>query len=62
MQEFQLHNDELLALVGKGEYAIGTHVRFEVAKKHLKEFVLFKYNVEEDFRELDFEFINFFYL
>lgn len=59
VKEFQLHNDELLALVGKGEYAIGTHVRFEVAKKHLKEFVHFKYNVEDmDFRELNFEFIK----
>ena len=47
VQEFQLHNDELLALVKIGEYAIGTHVRFEIAKKHLKEFVRYKYNVDD---------------
>lgn len=40
VQEFQKHNDELLALVEKREYAIGTHVRFEIAKKHLKEYIL----------------------
>ncbi|MFP9116086.1 site-specific integrase [Flavobacterium sp. RHBU_3] len=59
VQEFQKHNDELLALVERGEYAIGTHVRFEVAKKHLKEYLRFKYNVEDmDFRELNFEFVK----
>jgi len=59
VEEFQKHNDELLALVERGEYAIGTHVRFEVAKKHLKEYLRFKYNMEDmDFRELNFEFVK----
>lgn len=59
VEEFQLHNDELLALVERGEYAIGTHTRFEISKKHLKEFVRFKYDVQDmDFRELNFEFIK----
>jgi integrase len=59
VQEFQKHNDELLALVEKGEYAIGTHVRFEIAKKHVKDYLRYKYNVEDmDFRELNFEFIK----
>jgi len=59
VEEFQKHNDELLALVKRGEYAIGTHVRFEIAKKHVKEFVLFKYNVDDmDFHELNFEFVK----
>lgn len=59
VEEFQLHNDELLALVNVGEYAIGTHTRFEISKKHLKEFVRFKYDVQDmDFRELNFEFIK----
>ena len=58
-QEFQKHNDELLALVEKGEYAIGTHVRFEIAKKHVKDYLRYKYNVEDmDFHELNFEFIK----
>src|SRR5690606_20943455 len=59
VQEFQKHNDELLALVEKGEYAIGTHVRFEIAKKHVKDYLRYKYNVEDmDFHELNFEFIK----
>jgi integrase len=59
VQEFQKHNDELLALVERGEYAIGTHVRFEIAKKHLQEYLRFKYNMEDiDFHELNFEFIK----
>lgn len=59
VEDFQRHNDELLALVKKGEYAIGTHVRFEIAKKHLKEYLRYKYSVEDmDFRELNFEFVK----
>jgi len=59
MEEFQLHNDQLLALVERGEYAIGTHVRFEIAKKHLKEYLRYKYNVDDmEFRELNFTFVK----
>ena len=59
VQEFQKHNDELLALVEKGEYAIGTHVRFEIAKKHVKDYLRYKYNLEDmDFHELNFEFVK----
>jgi len=59
VEEFQLHNDQMMALVNVGEYALGTHTRFEIAKKHLKEFLRFKYNVEDmEFRELNFEFVK----
>ncbi|SHH67835.1 Site-specific recombinase XerD [Flavobacterium johnsoniae] len=59
LEEFLKHNNELLALVGKGEYAIGTHERFEISKKHLKEFLLFKFNLEDmEFRDLNYEFIK----
>jgi integrase len=59
LQEFQLHNDQMLALVKRGEYAIGTHVRFEISKKHVKEFMLYKYGVEDmEFNELNFEFVK----
>ena len=59
LEEFLKHNEELLALVGKGEYAIGTHERFEISKKHVKEFLLFKYNLEDiEFRDLNYEFIK----
>lgn len=59
LEEFQLHNDQMLALVKRGEYAIGTHVRFEISKKHVKEFMSFKYNIEDmDFSELNLEFVK----
>ncbi|WP_231559619.1 site-specific integrase [Flavobacterium rivuli] len=48
-----------MALVEKGEYAIGTHVRFEIAKKHLTEYLRYKYNVDDmEFRELNYEFVK----
>jgi integrase len=59
IQEFQLHNDQMLALVKKGEYAIGTHIRFEISKNHVRDFMRFKYNVEDmEFTELNFEFVK----
>ena len=59
LQEFQLHNDQMLALVKKKEYAIGTHERFEISKNHVREYMLFKYGVEDmEFNELNFEFVK----
>ncbi|OXA99129.1 recombinase [Flavobacterium oncorhynchi] len=59
LEEFLNHNNELRALVDKGEYAIGTHERFEISKKHIKEFLLFKFNLEDmEFRDLNYEFIK----
>ncbi len=59
MQEFDLHNKEMLALVDKGEYAYGTYQRFITAKSHIKEYLHFKYNlVDIDFRDLNYEFIK----
>jgi integrase len=59
VEEFLNHNNELLALVDVGEYAIGTHERFEISKKHIQEFLLFKFNLEDmEFRELNYEFIK----
>ncbi|MEZ7497906.1 site-specific integrase [Flavobacterium sp. Arc3] len=59
LEEFLKHNDELLALVDTGEYAIGTHERFEISKKHIQEFLSFKFNLEDmEFRDLNYEFIK----
>lgn len=59
LQEFQHHNDQMLALVKRGEYAIGTHVRFVISKNHVKDFMLYKYGVEDmEFNELNFEFVK----
>ncbi|UUW08786.1 site-specific integrase [Flavobacterium plurextorum] len=59
MQEFQLHNDQMLALVEKKEFAIGTHVRYKISKNHVEEFMQFKYGVSDmEFNELNFEFVK----
>lgn len=59
LQEFQLHNDQMLALVEKEEYAIGTHERYKISKNHVREFMLYKYGVEDmEFNELNFEFVK----
>ncbi|MDQ6470628.1 site-specific integrase [Flavobacterium sp. LHD-80] len=59
LQEFQLHNDQMLALVEKEEYAIGTHERYEISKKHVTEFMFYKYGLRDmEFSELNFEFVK----
>src|SRR5690554_52647 len=59
VEEFQLHNNEILALVPSGEYAIGTHVRFETTLAHVKNFIGIKYECEDlEFRELNYEFVK----
>jgi hypothetical protein len=59
LEEFQLHNDETLALVETGEYAIGTHERFVTARSHVQEFMKAKYNCDDmEFRELNYAFVK----
>jgi len=43
---FKEHNDLMFSLVGK-DYAIGTWNRFDTAYRHTKEFILWKYQVED---------------
>lgn len=58
LEEFQKHNDEILALVPK-EYAKGTHERFVTARSHVEDFIRFKYNLADvEFRELNYEFVK----
>ncbi len=58
LEEFQKHNDEMLALVPK-EYAKGTHERFVTARSHVEDFIRFKYNLADvEFRELNYEFVK----
>lgn len=58
LEEFQLHNDEILALIPK-EYAKGTHDRFVITKSHVQEFIKFKYDIEDiEFRDLNYEFVK----
>lgn len=59
LKEFQLHNDQMLALVEKKEFAIGTHTRYQITKNHVQEFMRFKYCVEDmEFNDLNFEFVK----
>jgi integrase len=57
LEEFKKHNDEMLALVPQ-DYALATHKRYETARFHAKEFVKYKYAMEDiEFRDLDYDFI-----
>jgi integrase len=59
LEEFQLHNDEMKALIPMGEYADGTLTRYTTTRAHVKEFILFKYNMADiEFRELNFQFVK----
>ncbi len=41
------------------EYAPGTYQRYEITRRHVQSFILYKYKVEDlEFRELDYEFIR----
>lgn len=58
LEEFQSHNDEMLALVPK-EYAPGTHGRYVTARSHVKDYINFKFNTDDiEFRELNCEFVK----
>ncbi len=58
LEEFQKHNDEMLALVPQ-EYAIGTHQRYSIAKNHIECFIAEKYNRKDMFFwDLNYEFIR----
>lgn len=58
LEESQAHNNEVEALVEKGEFAKGTHTRYVTARSHVKEFILFKYKRGDlEFRELNYEFV-----
>lgn len=59
LEEFQLHNDEVLALIPTGEFAEGTYDRYVTARSHVEEFILFKYKRNDiEFQELNYEFVK----
>ncbi|WP_066749905.1 site-specific integrase [Chryseobacterium glaciei] len=59
LEEFQLHNDEMKALIKTEEVAKGTHTRYVTARSHVHEFILFKYKKDDlEFRELNYEFVT----
>lgn len=59
LEEFEEHNNEILALVRKDEYAMGTYERYCVAKAHVSEFIKYQYRRDDfEFRELNFQFVK----
>jgi len=58
LEEFQKHNDQMTALLGKG-YARGTLQRFTITKNHLAAFIKFKFNKDDmEFADLNLEFVK----
>ncbi|OIV41745.1 site-specific integrase [Flavobacterium johnsoniae] len=58
LEEFQKHNDEMEALLGKG-YAKGTLDRFTITKNHLTAFIKFKLKKDDvEFADLNLEFVK----
>ena len=58
LEEFQKHNDEMKALLGKG-YAKGTLDRFTITKNHLTNFIKFKFKRDDiEFSDLNLEFVK----
>ncbi|WP_310560703.1 site-specific integrase [Flavobacterium sp.] len=55
---YQNHNDKIEDLIGNG-YAYGTLERFKISLKHLKEFILWKYNVSDiSITKIDYAFVT----
>jgi len=58
LEEFQKHNDQMTALLGKG-YARGTLQRFTITKNHLAAFIKFKFKKDDmEFSDLNLEFVK----
>jgi len=58
LEEFQKHNDQMEALLGKG-YAKGTLDRFTITKNHLTSFIKFKFKKDDhEFEDLNLEFVK----
>lgn len=59
LEEFQEHNEEVAALVKRGDYSEGTLERYTTARSHVKEFIRFKYKVDDlPFAALNYEFVK----
>lgn len=59
LEEFKEHNEEIKALSDIGELSPATLSKYEKAKDHVSDFMMFKYKAKDmDFVDLDFAFIN----
>ncbi len=58
LQIVQQHNDDIKKLIGK-DYSRATWIKYETTRKHLSEFLKWKYNLSDiNIKELGFEFIT----
>lgn len=58
LEEFEKHNDEMKALLGRG-YAKGTLDRFTITKNHLTAFIQLKFKTDDiEFTDLNLEFVK----
>ena len=55
---YQSHNDKIKDLIGNG-YAYGTLERFKISLKHLQEFIIWKYNMNDiSINKIDYAFVT----
>ena len=55
---YQNHNDKIEELIGNG-YAYGTLERFKISLNHLKEFILWKYDISDiSINKIDYAFVT----
>ena len=58
MEIFEEHNNQMKALINR-EFSPLTHERYETSKNHTRDFMLWKYNVNDmDIKKIAFEFIT----
>jgi hypothetical protein len=58
VEVFEYHNSRVKELLGK-DFSFGTYERYCTALSHIKEFILWKYNVSDlEIRQINYEFIT----
>ena len=58
LSEFQLHNEEMKALV-PSDYALATYKRYYYTREHVRNYIDYKFNSDDvELRDLDYDFIS----
>lgn len=58
LSEFQLHNEEMKALV-PSDYALATYKRYHYTREHVRNYIDYKFNSDDvELRDLDYDFIS----
>lgn len=59
LKVFQEHNNEIMTLIGKKGFALGTWERYKTAHMHVKEFLQWQYSIDDiDIKKVNHEFIS----